>query len=56
MKQQDSLYDNVSRTQQSLKDRMFKWIETRNKTLSGIAYLATASFVTQLARIFDSVK
>ena len=56
LEQQDSLYDNVSRTQQSLKDRMFKWIETRNKTLSGIAYLDTASFVTQLARIFDSVK
>lgn len=43
--QQATLYNKVLMTQQSLKDRMHKWIDIRKKALSGTTYNNTASFV-----------
>lgn len=48
---QASLYNKVLKTQQSLKEKIYKWISIRKKILSKPFSPITASFVNQLSEI-----
>lgn len=48
---QASLYNKVLKTQQSLKEKIYKWISIRKKVLSKPFSPITASFVNQLSEI-----